>query len=47
MVGLGEYVEQKLDMEAHVCDEPQMAVILGAGRAIGNPATLKKIKMEF
>ena len=47
LVGLGEYVEQKLDMEAHVCDEPQMAVILGAGRAIGNPATLKKIKMEF
>ncbi len=47
ITGLGEYIGEKLGMEAHVCDEPQMAVVLGGGRAIGAPSVLKKIKLEF
>lgn len=47
ITGLADYVSSRLSMEARVCDEPQMATVLGGGRAIGNISVLKKIKMEF
>ncbi len=45
--GLAEYVGEKLSMEAHVGEEPQMSVALGGGRALGNASVLKKIKLDF
>lgn len=44
IVGISDYIAGKMGMETHVCDEPSMAVVLGAGRAIGNPAVIRKIK---
>lgn len=45
--GIADYVAERMAIETHVCEEPSMAVVLGAGRAIGNPALLKKIKSAF
>ncbi len=44
--GFADYMAQKLQMEAHVMDEPQMSVVLGGGRAIGNSALLSRIEMQ-
>ncbi|MBP5242859.1 MAG: rod shape-determining protein [Clostridia bacterium] len=47
IAGMAEYIEERLAMEVHRSEEPQMAVVLGGGRAIGNPTVLKKIKQTF
>lgn len=46
LAGYADYVSEKLQMEAHVLGDPQMSVVLGGGRAIGNTALLKKFRME-
>ena len=46
LAGFADYVSQKLQMEAHMAGDPQMAVVLGGGRAVGNAALLHKIAME-
>lgn len=46
LAGIGDYVREKLQMEVHISGDPQMAVVLGGGRAIGNPALLRAIRME-
>lgn len=46
MPGLGDYVAERLQMESHVAAKPHMAVVLGGGRALGNPALLRKIRMD-
>ena len=46
LAGLAEYVESKLQMEVHLTSDAQMAVVLGGGRAVGNPALLRRIRME-
>lgn len=46
MVGIADYIAEKLQIEAHLAEEPQMAVVLGGGRAIGNAALLHRIQME-
>lgn len=45
LAGIADYVAEKLQMEAHLSAEPQMAVVLGGGRAIGNPALLRRIRL--
>ncbi len=45
MPGLDDYVAERLQMDAHVADDPQMAVVLGGGRVLGNPSLLKKIEL--
>ena len=47
IAGLADYVSERMAIETHVCEEPSTTVVLGAGRAIGNPAVLKKIKLAF
>ncbi len=47
IIGLSKYIGDKLGMESHVGEECELSVVLGAGRALGSPATLKKIKLEF
>jgi rod shape-determining protein MreB len=46
MPGIADYISQRLQIEAHLAEEPQMAVVLGGGRVIGNSALLHKIRME-
>ncbi len=45
LAGLADYLQNKLQMEVHVSGDPQTAVVLGGGRAIGNNALLKKIML--
>ncbi len=46
LAGLSEYVSNSLQMETHLASDAQMAVVLGGGRAIGNPALLRRIEMQ-
>ena len=46
LAGLGDYVQERLQMDAHVADNPQMAIVLGGGRVLGNPALLNKLQMQ-
>ena len=46
LAGFAEYVGNKLQMEAHVAGDPQMSVVLGGGRAIGNQALLRRFQIE-
>ena len=46
IAGYADYVSKKLQMDAHVGADPQMAVVLGGGRAIGNSALMRRLRME-
>ena len=46
LAGFEEYVANKLQMDTHLPENPQMAVILGGGRAVGNAAILRRIQMN-
>ena len=46
IAGFADYVAQRLQMEAHVGGDAQMAVVLGGGRAIGSSALLKRIELR-
>lgn len=45
--GLSQYISDKLQMEVHLADEPQMSVILGAGRTIGDLSLLRRLRMDL
>lgn len=45
LAGFEDYIEKKLQMDTHLSGDPQMAVVLGGGRAVGNTALLKKLQM--
>lgn len=45
MPGIAEYVSKRLQIETHLADEPQMAVVLGGGRVMGNPALLRRLEL--
>ena len=44
--GFAEYMEERLQMEAHVARSPATAVVSGGGRVLGNSALLERIMME-
>ena len=44
--GFAEYMEERLQMEAHVAPHPATAVVSGGGRVLGNNALLERIMME-
>lgn len=46
LAGLADYVSNRLQMDAHLSRDPQTAVVLGGGRAVGNPALLRRIRLE-
>ncbi len=46
LAGLADYIADKLQMEAHLASDPHMAVVLGGGRAVGNSALLRRIRLE-
>ena len=45
IAGFADYVADRLQMEAHLGRDAQMAVVLGGGRAIGSSALLTRIQM--
>lgn len=45
IAGFADYVADRLQMEAHLGRDAQMAVVLGGGRAIGSSALLNRIQM--
>ena len=47
LIGFDDYLYRKLQMDVNVADEPQMAVILGAGAAIGNDDLLETIRIDY
>lgn len=47
LMGLDDYLSEKLQMDVYVSDEPQMAVILGGGAAIGNEDILETIRVDY
>ena len=46
MMGLSGYVADRLQIETHLAEEPQMAVVLGGGRTVGNSALLHRIRLS-
>ena len=46
IAGFADYVSGRLQMEAHVGGDAQMAIVLGGGRAVGNSALLKRIQLQ-
>lgn len=43
LAGFGDYLSEKLQMEAHLAADVQTAVVLGGGRVIGNAALYRKL----
>lgn len=46
LAGFADYARNKLQMETHILGDPQMSVVLGGGRVIGNPSLLRAIRLE-
>ncbi|MBO4989480.1 MAG: rod shape-determining protein [Clostridia bacterium] len=46
IAGIREYFANQLQMDVHVGEEPQMSVILGGGRIVGDPVLLHRVKAE-
>jgi len=46
LAGLEDYISDKLQMDAHLAADPETAVVLGGGRAIGNVDLLRRIRLE-
>ncbi len=44
--GFGEYVANKLQMEAHLAEDVHTAVVLGGGRVVGSNALMRKICLK-
>ena len=44
--GFAEYMEDRLQMEAHVARNPMTAVVAGGGRVLGNSVLLERIMMD-
>ena len=44
--GIADYFEERLQMEVHLSSDPQTAVVLGGGRAIGNAQLLRRIRLD-
>ena len=45
LAGFEDYIAEHLQMETHLASDPQMAVVLGGGRAVGNAALLHRIQL--
>ncbi len=47
LMGLDDYLARALQMDVNVAEEPQMAVVLGGGRTIGNPDVLETVRIDY
>lgn len=46
LAGFSEYVARRMGMETHLAEDNATAVVLGGGRAVGNPALLNRIRLS-
>ncbi len=47
LIGLDDYLSRKLQMDVNLADEPQMAVVLGGGRTVGNSDILETVRIDY
>ena len=47
LIGLDDYMSRALQMDVTLADEPQMAVILGGGRTVGNDDILETVRIDY
>ena len=47
LIGLDDYMSRALQMDVTLADEPQMAVILGGGRTVGNDDILETVRIGY
>lgn len=47
LIGLDDYMARALQMDVTLADEPQMAVILGGGRTVGNDDILETVLIDY
>lgn len=46
IIGMDDYFSHALQMDVNLADEPQMAVVLGGGRTIGDEEVLDAVRVE-
>lgn len=47
LIGLDDYLSRKLQMDVNLPEEPQMAVVLGGGSAVGNDDILQAVRIDY
>ena len=47
IIGMDDYFSHALQMDVNLADEPQMAVILGGGRTVGNDDILETVRIGY
>ena len=43
LIGMDDYIAREMQMDVNLADEPQMSVILGGGRTVGNENVLSAV----
>ena len=47
LIGLDDYLSRKLQMDVNLAEEPQMSVVLGGGRTVGNSDILETVRIDY
>ena len=47
LIGLDDYLSRVLQMDVNLAEEPQMAVVLGGGSAVGNTDILETVRIDY
>lgn len=47
LIGLDDYLSRSLQMDVNLAEEPQMAVVLGGGSAVGNSDILETVRIDY
>ena len=47
LIGFDDYLYRKLQMDVNLAEEPQMAVVLGGGSAVGNTDILETVRIDY
>ena len=47
IIGMDDYFSRALQMDVTIAEEPQMAVVLGGGRTIGDEEVLEAVRIEY
>ena len=47
LIGLDDYMARALQIDVTLAEEPQMAVILGGGRTVGNEDILETVRVDY
>lgn len=47
LIGLDDYLSRALQMDVNLAEEPQMAVVLGGGSAVGNADILETVRIDY